>query len=60
MNRPEPTLDELLSEPIIRQIMASDGVKAEDIRRLMQSEAKYLPSRKDRAGLSYPHQANAA
>jgi hypothetical protein len=31
----EPTLNELLAEPIIRQIMASDGVNSDDIRRLM-------------------------
>ena len=31
----EPTLNELLAEPIIRQMMASDGVKPDDIRRLM-------------------------
>jgi hypothetical protein len=31
----EPTLDELLAAPIIRQVMASDGVKSDDIRKLM-------------------------
>ena len=31
----EPTLDELLAEPIIRQVMASDGVKPDDIRKVM-------------------------
>ncbi len=35
----EPTLDELLTEPIIRLVMASDGVKADDIRKVM-SEAQ--------------------
>ncbi|APH71918.1 hypothetical protein [Aquibium oceanicum] len=33
------TIDELLSEPIIRKLMASDGIKAEDIRSLLD-EAK--------------------
>jgi hypothetical protein len=32
----EVTLDDLLSEPIIRKVMARDGVRAEDIRRLVQ------------------------
>jgi hypothetical protein len=31
----EPTLDELLTEPIIRLVMASDGVKSDDIRKVM-------------------------
>jgi hypothetical protein len=30
----EATLDDLLSEPIIRTVMASDGVRGADIRRL--------------------------
>jgi len=33
----EPTLDELLNEPIIQQVMLSDGVRADDIRYLMQT-----------------------
>ena len=32
----EATLDELLSEPIILTVMASDGVRSSDIRRLMR------------------------
>ena len=32
----EATLDELLSEPIILKVMARDGVRAEDVRRLVQ------------------------
>jgi hypothetical protein len=31
----EPTLDELLTEPMIRQVMASDGVDSDEIRALM-------------------------
>jgi hypothetical protein len=38
----EPTLDELLAEPIIRQVMASDGVKSDDIRKVMY-EAQMEP-----------------
>jgi hypothetical protein len=37
MNNCEPTLEELLSEPIIQQVMARDGVRADHIRNLMQS-----------------------
>jgi hypothetical protein len=36
MDQREPTLDELLSDPIIQQVMASDGVQADDIRFLME------------------------
>lgn len=31
----DPTLDELLDEPIVRMMMASDRVSAREIRRLM-------------------------
>ena len=36
MDKREPTLDELLNEPIIRKVMAADGYSAEDIRLLMR------------------------
>ena len=36
MDQREATLDDLLSEPIIRKVMASDGVRASYIRRLMR------------------------
>jgi hypothetical protein len=32
----EITLDELLDEPIIKSVMARDGVQGSDIRRLME------------------------
>ncbi len=38
-------LDELLSDPVIRLVMASDGVQPEDVRLLMaraQDRAKYI------------------
>lgn len=41
----EPTLEELLDEPIIQQVMRSDGVKADDVRFLMQA-AGILRSRR--------------
>lgn len=43
----EPTLDEILSEPIIRQIMKADGIGAADIRRLyryLESDGKGPPA----------------
>ncbi len=36
----EPTLNELLAEPIIRQMMASDGVKSDEVRKLMARVGK--------------------
>jgi hypothetical protein len=36
MDRREPTLEELLNEPIIQAIMARDSVRADEIRRLMR------------------------
>ena len=36
MDHREATLDELLSEPIIISVMARDGVRGADIRRLLQ------------------------
>ena len=35
-NLREATLDDLLSEPIIISLMARDGVRSHDIRRLME------------------------
>lgn len=55
----EPTLEELLNEPIIRQVMRSDGVRAEDVQRLM--EAIHTRPRRSRAPLApmalhtFPH-----
>lgn len=37
MNQREPTLEELLSEPIVQQVMRSDGVDADEIRGLMHA-----------------------
>lgn len=38
--RPEPRLDELLSDPLIRLVMASDAVEEADIRRLARSAGR--------------------
>jgi hypothetical protein len=43
MDQREPTLEDLLSEPIIQQVMVSDGVRADDVRYLMQT-AQARPS----------------
>ncbi|MFN3550069.1 MAG: hypothetical protein ACK4U0_21505 [Mesorhizobium sp.] len=45
----DPTLDELLDEPIVRMLMASDGVSAREVRKLM-AEAQ----RRDRAAWAHP------
>jgi hypothetical protein len=37
MSEARETLDELLDDPMIQLVMASDGVSAEDIRRLFQA-----------------------
>ena len=34
----EPSLEELLSDPIVQSLMKRDGVKASDIANLMQSQ----------------------
>ncbi len=47
--RNEPTLDELLDEPIVRMLMASDRVEARHVRRLM-NEAQH----RDRAAWTNP------
>ena len=48
MDQREATLDELLSEPIIRQMMARDGVRASDIRQLMrQAKVRRTHARMD-------------
>lgn len=39
MDLREPTLEELLNEPIVRQLMLSDGVSADEIRLLMRTAA---------------------
>ncbi len=39
----EPTLDEILNEPIIRKIMAVDGYSSDDIRYLMRQAGARKP-----------------
>ena len=45
MDTRNSTLNELLSEPIIRQLMASDGVRIDEIHRLLrEARARMLPN----------------
>ena len=43
MCRREPRLDELLADPLIRLVMASDAVEEADIRRLAHAAAHRAP-----------------
>jgi hypothetical protein len=50
----EPTLDEILEEPIIRQLMASDGVTEATLRRLASEMGESLiATRVDRAEVPF-------
>jgi hypothetical protein len=60
----EPTLDDLLNEPIVRKIMIVDGYTADDIRYLMRqagARKPFLktpkPSQRDRARQQLLHPA---
>jgi hypothetical protein len=53
----EPTLDDLLNEPIIRQLMASDGHTSEEIRALFQDVPKrvvFFSDDDDNKGMTPP------
>ena len=50
----EPTLDEILAEPIIRQVMASDGVTEPTLRRLASEIGEsHIASGDDRAEVRF-------
>ena len=50
----EPTLDEILEEPIVRQLMARDGVTEPTLRRLANKIGESLiPTRLDRAEVPF-------
>jgi hypothetical protein len=57
----EPTLDEILNEPIIRKVMAVDGYTADDIRYLIRQAGARKPFMKilkpSRANQQIPHPA---
>ena len=52
MTEREATLDELLSEPIIRKVMASDGVRAADVRQLVQQASARTFRKRSRQWIS--------
>lgn len=41
----EPSIDTMLSDPIVRAVMAADGVDPDQLRDLLQSVAKRLQAR---------------
>ncbi len=41
----EPTLDEMLADPIVRMVMARDGVSDETVRGVFEEAAKRLRAR---------------
>ena len=44
--RPEPSVDEMVNDPIVRTLMASDGVDLGDLQRLLRSIALSLRARR--------------
>lgn len=42
---PEPSVEELLADPIIRALMAADGVDPDELRALLQATAESLRAR---------------
>jgi len=50
MHEREPTLDELLNEPMIRKVMVDDGYSADDVRLLMG----LAMARANAKGVRYP------
>ena len=49
----ETTLEELLNEPIIRQVMARDGVRRDDILRLLR-QAHIRSTRRFAGRMAFP------
>ena len=41
-NAEEPSLEEMLADPIVRAIMAADGIRAGELETLVRSAAKRL------------------
>ena len=48
----EPSIEEMLADPIVRAIMAADGVRAGELEMLVRSAAKHLRATgaKDKGG----------
>lgn len=45
---PLPTLDDLLSDPLVRMVMDRDGVEPESVRRLMGEAARRITPARSR------------
>lgn len=63
----EPTLDDLLNEPLIRKVMAVDGFTVDDIRNLMRQAGARQPivkilklTKAEVASQRLPHPATVA
>jgi hypothetical protein len=41
-NTPEPSIKEMLADPIVRALMTADGVRADELEALLRSIAKRL------------------
>ena len=41
-NTPEPSIEEMLADPIVRALMTADGVRADELEALLRSIAKRL------------------
>ena len=48
MRRREPTLEDMLAEPIVRVVMARDGVDPDEVRALMRQLSRARTRRNDR------------
>jgi hypothetical protein len=46
----EPSIDDLLSDPIIRAVMTADGVDPDKLRDLLRSVAERLQASRERNG----------
>ena len=41
-NTPEPSIEEMLADPIVRALMTADGVRVDELEALLRSIAKRL------------------
>ena len=49
-SRPEPSLDDLLNDPILHALLARDGLKVEEVRRFLDEMKQRLrPARRNAA-----------
>ena len=44
----EPSVDEILADPIVRALMASDGLSEDSVRKTFEEAAKRLRARTER------------